>query len=88
MTVNVPISDSGMAKPGSAEPEFDGVTNAVDGPIEIHTLTAISLVHLPFAANGSLSAIEPLQQHWREVDDPAMDRRMIYVDAALGHDFF
>ncbi len=48
-----------------AEPELDGVTNAVDGTVDIHPLATnldVGFVHMPPAANGSLPAIEALQQ--------------------------
>jgi len=43
---------------------------------------------MPFAGDGTLAAVEALQQSRREMNDPAMDRRMIDADAAFGHHFF
>lgn len=74
-----------------AEPEFDRVADAVDGAVEIHPLTAnldVGFVDMPFAGDGTLAAVEALQQPRREMNDPAMDRRTIDADAALGHHFF
>ena len=43
-----------------AEEEFDGVANTFDGPVEVHPLPAnldVGLVHVPLAANASLSSV-------------------------------
>jgi hypothetical protein len=74
-----------------AEPELDRVAHAVDGSIEVHPAAAnldVGLVHMPLAAHRSLASIEALQQQRREVDDPAVDRRMVDADTALCHHFF
>ena len=42
---------------------------------------------MPPSADGTLAPIEAFQQQGREVNDPAVDRRMIDTDAALGHHF-
>ena len=73
-----------------AEPELDGVAGAVDRAIEIHPLSPnleVGLVDMPFAGDGALAPIEALQQPRREMDDPAVDRRMVDADAALRHHF-
>ena len=68
-----------------AEPELNGVADSVDGAIEIHPSTAdldVSFVDLPPSAD-TLTPIEAFQQQGREVNDPAVDRRMIDADTAL-----
>ena len=63
-----------------AEPELDGIADAVDGAIEIHPAAAnldIGFVDMPPSADGTLAPIEAFQQQGREVNDPAVDRRMI-----------
>lgn len=47
-----------------AEPELDGVAVAVDGEVEIRpppTHLDIRHIHMPFPADGSLAAIDPLE---------------------------
>lgn len=73
-----------------AEPELNGVAGAVDRAIERHPLSAnldVGLIDMPFAGDGALAPIEALQQQRREVNDPAVDRRMVDADAALRHHF-
>ena len=41
----------------------------------------------PPSGDGALAPIEALQEQRREMNDPAVDRRMIDADAALGHHF-
>ena len=55
--------------------ELHRVTGTVDGPVEIHPLTAdldIGLVQVSLAGDASLVPVEALQQLRRETDDPAM----------------
>jgi hypothetical protein len=74
-----------------AEIELHCVADAVDGAIQIHPATAhldVGLIDMPFARQSALAKIEPPQEFRRITDHPAMDRRMINADAALGHHFF
>lgn len=67
-----------------AEEELHRVTDAVDGAIEIHPLTAdldVGLVQVPLAGDGPLAPVEALQQLRREADDPAMHCRVIYAQS-------
>ena len=73
-----------------AEPEFDRVADAVDGAVEIHPLAAnldVGLIPKPLAADCTLALVDSLQQQWREMNNSAMDRRVVNADAALGHYF-
>lgn len=73
-----------------AEPEFDRVADTVDGAVEIHPLTAnldVGFVEMPFAGDGTLAAVEALQQPRREMNDPAMDRRMIDAECRVRPSF-
>ena len=73
-----------------AEMEFDRVADAVDGSVEIHPSSAdldVGFIDMPFSGDGALAPIETLQKQRREMNDPAVDCRMIDADAALGHHF-
>jgi hypothetical protein len=70
------------------EPEFDCVTVAVDCAVKKHPTATdldVSFVDVPPISDRSLAAIEPLQQLGRLANNPAMHRRMVNGDTALGH---
>src|SRR5690606_8647497 len=49
-----------------AEPEFYRITDTVESAVKVHPLAAnldVGFIHMPLAADGSLSAVEVLQQH-------------------------
>ncbi|BCH35735.1 hypothetical protein MesoLjLc_76650 [Mesorhizobium sp. L-8-10] len=74
-----------------AEEEFDRVADAVDGAVKIHPATTdldVGLIDVPLAGDGALPAVEAFQQHWRKVNDPAVDRRMVDADTALRKHLF
>ena len=76
--------------PMLAEMEFDRVADAVDGSVEIHPSSAdldVGFIDMPFSGDGALAPIEALQEQRREMNDPAVDRRMIDADTALGYRF-
>ena len=71
------------------EPGSGRVTNAVDGAVKnIYWNLAVGFVHVPIAADCPLAPTEALQQHGREVNDPAMNRRVVAADATPGHHLF
>src|SRR5689334_22475629 len=74
-----------------AEPEIDRVAMAIDRAGQVHPAPSdfdVGFIHMPPASDGSLSAIEPLQQLGRITNDPAMYRSVIDGDAPLGHHLF
>ena len=76
--------------PMLAEMEFDRVADAVDGSVEIHSSSAdldVDFIDMPFSGDGALAPIETLREQRREMNDPAVDCRMIDADTALGHHF-
>lgn len=74
----------------SAEHELDCIAVAIDGTVQIKPPTFdldISLVQIPFSSDFAFLPIEARKQHGVEVQNPAMHRRMIHGNAALGHHF-
>src|SRR5215210_4429289 len=73
------------------EQEVNGLTLSVDSPIQVLPLTFdldIGFVHPPTAAHGALLAVPKGRlQERRKLLDPAVDVRMIDLDAALFHHF-
>jgi hypothetical protein len=71
-----------------AEPEFNSVTVAVDGAIQISPLAAdldVCLINMSFARHRPLAPIELFQQERRIVNCPAVDGRVVHMHASLGH---
>lgn len=59
--------------------------------IEVHPAASnldVRLVYMPLATHRALAPVEALHQQRREVDDPAVDRRMVDADTALSRHFF
>lgn len=72
-----------------AEEELDRIAD--DRAIEVHPSTAsvdVSLIDIPLPSDRAFPLIEPLQQQWRETNDPTVDRGMIDVNAAFCHHLF
>lgn len=72
------------------EPELNGVTDAVDGAIEIHPFAAdldIGFIRMPFRRHFAPAQIEAFRKLRREMNDPAVNCRMVDADAAFGQHF-
>jgi hypothetical protein len=93
----VPIQRSGEEALGGsqiapfAEPEFDRVSNAVNGTVEISPLPThldVRFVDMPTPADGPLAPVEALEQFRRVANGLSVDGRMIDGEAPLGHRLF
>jgi|UPI00003A3937 hypothetical protein len=74
-----------------AEEELYRVAYAVDGAVEIHPATAhpdISFINVPLAGDRTFSPVEAFKQQRGKVHNPAVDSRMVDVNAALCHRVF
>lgn len=66
-------------------------SHALDGAVEIHPATAhpdISFINGPLASDRTFPPVEAFEQQRREMNDPPMDRGVVDVNSALGHNLF
>src|SRR5471032_2602998 len=97
--LGVAMITNGLAKkaqrnggvPPGRQQEVDGLTCSIYRAVQIFPLALdfdVGFVHAPPPTHGALMPTKRLIQQRHQTDNPAVKRRMVNNNAALGHHFF